>query len=135
MTKNYAGQCLCGAVSLSVEGEVSEAVACHCDQCRQWSGHFWSSVNCDIADLTIKDPEEQLTWYQSSDKARRGHCARCGSSLFFQDIKNGAFAEMMSISGGVLQGLAGINTKKHIYCAEKGSYYALPDNEVQKAIR
>ena len=38
------GACLCGAVRFRVEADLRDPIACHCKQCRQVSGHFFSAV-------------------------------------------------------------------------------------------
>jgi hypothetical protein len=40
----HKGSCLCGAVTLEVEGRLDPAEACHCTKCRKWSGHVGVSV-------------------------------------------------------------------------------------------
>ena len=34
---NYIGQCFCGDVEFSLNGEPEAMAYCHCDSCRQWS--------------------------------------------------------------------------------------------------
>ncbi len=37
--------CLCGAVKFEVEGRLSSPDACHCSQCRKWTGHYLASTD------------------------------------------------------------------------------------------
>ena len=76
-------------------------------------------------DLTIHDRDGQLAWYQSSADARRGFCASCGASLFWQ--RDGA--DTMTILAGSLEGDTGLTTAAQIYVDNKGDYYALNDAE------
>ncbi len=82
----HDGSCLCGAVRFSVEGELHAPDACHCSQCRKQSGHYWASTNVKRDALKLEGADK-LTWYQSSEKVRRGFCSVCGSFLFWDPIK------------------------------------------------
>ena len=77
------GSCLCGSVKYRVDGPLREVVACHCQQCRKQSGHFYAATDCTDDDLTIEDGGA-LTWYAASDFAKRGFCKKCGSALFWR---------------------------------------------------
>ena len=74
----HKGSCICGAVSFTVTGELGQPNACHCRECRKHSGHYEASVNVARSDLVVNG-EDALTWYQSSEKVRRGFCGTCGS--------------------------------------------------------
>lgn len=78
----HKGSCVRGAISFEVSGELPTPSACHCTKCRKHTGHF--EVGTDLPKSSVKIfGTENITWYQSSEKARRGFCATCGSSLFF----------------------------------------------------
>ena len=112
------GQCECGAVTYEIRGKAREVVACHCGQCRRSSGHYWAATACDAEDLVISGAAS-LTWYESSPGVRRGFCAVCGASLFWD--KDGE--DHISIGAGTLNGQTGLTMAKHIYLEDKGDYY------------
>lgn len=116
------GSCLCGGVRFELSGELRNSVACHCVQCRKTSGHHVSATQVNGDSLSITR-DETLSWYQSSAKAARGFCHRCGSSLFWRHDDDGGAVSVMS---GTLDGATGITTEKHIYVEDKGDYYNLP---------
>ena len=126
MTKVYTGSCLCGAVRYRATGPLRQVVACHCNQCRKQSGHFYAATN--VADDRLEiEGEDHLKWYQSSDEARRGFCDICGSALFWKHAKD----DFTSVLAGSLDGETGLTISKHIYCSDKGDYYDIPENEPQ----
>ena len=129
MSDIHRGGCLCGAVRYSVAGALAPVWACHCSQCRKTSGHFVASTSARNADLSIESDGGLLTWYASSEAAERGFCARCGSSLFWRE-KAG---DHTSIGAGTLDGNTGLTLQGHIFTADKGDYYVLPEHEVQHA--
>jgi len=65
-----------------------------------------------------------LKWYRASDHARRGFCAECGSTLFWQSDG----ADRIAIAAGSLDGKTGLVTAAHIFVADKGDYYQLDDS-------
>ncbi len=126
--KMHKGSCNCGAVSFTVEGDLAPPDACHCSQCRKQSGHYWASTDVPDDRITIHG-EDNITWYQASEKVRRGFCKTCGCFLFWDPIHHPRIAVAM----GAFDGATGAKLGSHIYVADKGGYYeiadGLPQNE------
>ena len=68
MPTTIPGQCLCGRITFSAEPASHKMDACHCLQCRKWSGGVLFAVVC--SSLQINN-EPELTAYQSSDWGER----------------------------------------------------------------
>jgi len=118
----HQGSCLCGAVKFEVEGSLPAASACHCTKCRKYTGHFEAGI--DVPKLKVKiNGSNHLTWYQSSEKARRGFCSTCGSSLFFEPITG----DWIGISMGAFDGPTNVKIERHIFVGDKGDYYQIED--------
>lgn len=115
------GSCACGAITFEVTGELAPPDACHCTQCRKQSGHFWVSTDVPRARLALRG-EDRVTWYQSSEKIRRGFCATCGSFLFWELIGR----DNVGIAMGAFDAPTGVHLEHHIFTANKGDYYDLP---------
>ena len=124
----HKGFCLCGAVRFEVEGTLPPPDACHCSQCRKQSGHYFVSTDVPGSAVTIHGAEN-VTWYRSSEKVRRGFCSTCGSSLFFDPIHR----DWIGIAMGAFEKPTGTKMHIHIHVADKGDYYditdGLPQNE------
>ena len=118
-----SGQCLCGAVRYEVRGPLRPVIACHCTECRRFSGGIWTATAARREHLTIHG-EENVTWYAFSDRARRGFCGRCGASLFF----SAPAMPHMAIAAGTLNKPTGLKLAVHIFTAEAGDYYLLTDD-------
>ena len=112
------GSCLCGAVRFEITGDLRPVIACHCEQCRKTSGHYVAATSAARNDIKI---DGDVTWYVSSQTARRGFCGTCGSSLFWDGP-----GENISIHAGTLDGETGLSIKGHIFCDDKADYYSLP---------
>ena len=76
MTKITKGSCNCGGVSWKAKGDMRPVIACHCGQCRKQTGMYYAATNVADDKFTVTG-EENLTWYQSSDVAKRGFCKHC----------------------------------------------------------
>lgn len=117
------GGCLCGAVRYQCTQPMREVVNCHCRMCQRTHGHI-AAYTAIPRDHLILKVTRGLTWYASSDKARRGFCCQCGASLFWEPADDAYIA----ISAGTLDDPAGLTTVRHIYTAEAGGYYAITDD-------
>ena len=113
-----SGSCLCGAVRYRVNGPLRSIVMCHCTQCRRMTGHFLAATAARRGDFELLAASE-LRWFEASPAARRGFCARCGSTLFWE-AKGGDY---LSIAAGSLDDSSGLTTAWHIFVADKGHYY------------
>lgn len=115
------GSCLCGHVRFDITGPLlGKASACHCTQCRKQSGHHWASANVATDDLQVLG---DVTWYEATNAAKRGFCARCGSMLFWKAHDE----DQISFSLGCLDDEGGIRLQRHIFTADKGDYYDITD--------
>lgn len=118
----HRGGCLCGAVRYEVRGDLRPVVNCHCGQCLRFHGHHgaYSGAPWDRVAIT---GEDSLRWYASSERARRGFCGVCGSSLFWERHGGG----FLSIAAGSLDRPTGLRTVRHIFTAERADYYEISD--------
>jgi hypothetical protein len=116
------GSCLCGAVTFIVRGNLSRPDACHCTACRKTSGHYFASANVYKADLSVEGAD-RITWFQSSQKVRRGFCSVCGSTLFWDPI----FRDFIGVAMGAMDAPTNTRLSLHIFVAEKGDYYDIAD--------
>lgn len=115
--------CECGKVRFEFATGRKEITVCHCTQCRKTSGHLWAATRTEFADLRFTS-KETLTWYTSSEWARRGFCSACGSSLFYQ-MKD---ETGVGIAAGCLDNPPDdFKVAKHIFARDKGCYYDIND--------
>lgn len=126
----HTGSCLCGAVRFEVACELPGPDACHCTQCRKHSGHFFVSTDVPRSALTIRG-EENVRWYKSSEKARRGFCSVCGSSLFWDPLDRTKH-DWIGIATGAFDPPTRTRLRIHIFVDEKGDYYDLTDDVPQE---
>jgi hypothetical protein len=117
---SITGRCLCGAVRFEAD-RPRDVVLCHCGECRRWAGHVWAATAAHRADVRIVE-DGALRWIDSPESethARRGFCAKCGSSLFWDAPDR----DTISIAAGALDGPTGLRTAREIYTEYAGDYY------------
>jgi hypothetical protein len=120
------GGCLCGAVRFEVRGPLRDVLLCHCIECRRWTGHVFAATAARRDDLHLL-ADGSLRWLQSpasESDARRGFCAECGSSLFWDAPRRGT----ISIAAGSLDEPTGLRLLGHVYVSQAGDYYQLPED-------
>lgn len=128
----HTGSCLCGAIRFEVDGDLPPPDGCHCTQCRRWTGHYLVGTDVPRSALVIHGGEN-VTWFRSSEKVRRGFCSKCGSSLFFDPIDR-AKHDWIGISMGAFDLPTQTQIKFHIYTGEKSDYYEITDGLPQHRI-
>lgn len=86
------GRCLCDATRFRVEGEAHSVGHCYCRMCQQSSGALavtWATFPIECVSL-----EGELRWYESSPRARRAFCKRCGASIAWQKLEAPRFIDL-----------------------------------------
>lgn len=120
MARKIHGQCLCGGVAFDVIAE-DKLDVCHCKMCQRWTGSVFIDLGVEDRDITFT-ADETLTWYDSSEWAKRGFCNRCGSSLFYRMKEDGA---KWAVLAGTLDLPDGMHIHEEIFIDEKPDYYDL----------
>jgi hypothetical protein len=123
-----SGSCLCGGVSFEMHGALDDVIACHCGQCRKQTGNYWASTHSDDKDLRFIT-QDTLAWYRSSEKAQRGFCKACGSTLFWKTDGS----DHTSICVGAIDGKSGLKLGGHIYVDDAGDYYEIAGGNYRKS--
>ena len=122
INKPITASCLCKGVSIYIKGQLRPVINCHCIQCTKTHGNFAAYTNV-LDENVIFKSKKTLKWFNSSFKARRGFCNKCGSSVFYK--KNGS--KSVSLSAGLLQNPTNLKTISHIFLHNKRDYYRLTD--------
>jgi len=118
------GGCLCGAVRYEVHGPLRDVLTCRCVECRRWSGHVFAASAVRREHLVFVE-DRGLRWIdslESESHARRGFCAECGSSLFWDPPAR----ETMAVAAGSLDEPTGLKLVGHVYVSQAADYDPLP---------
>jgi hypothetical protein len=79
MADTITGGCQCGAVRYRCE-ELGRASICHCRMCQKAFGAFYGPL---VTAKGLEWTRGAPSWFQSSNKVRRGFCAQCGTPLAY----------------------------------------------------
>jgi hypothetical protein len=120
------GGCLCGAVRYEVRGALRGILICHCDECLRWSGNAFAATAAAREDLVVLDDASLrfIASPASASNARRGFCAECGSSLFWDAPR----ASRVSIAAGSLDDASELTVVGHVYVSQAPRWDVLPDD-------
>ncbi|MEJ0012457.1 MAG: GFA family protein [Bauldia sp.] len=80
--QELTGGCQCGAVRFRV-GRLGRGSLCHCRMCQKQFGHFYAPF---VTSFEVTWTRGEPKWFQSSNLARRGFCADCGTPMVYQEI-------------------------------------------------
>lgn len=108
-----SGRCHCGEISINARIDASMVVACHCTDCRVFSGGpFRAIAIADAKDFEMKGaPSEYVKVADSGNKRVQAFCGKCGSHLFSTDEQRSKF----SIRTGFLDQHERLVPRKHIF--------------------
>lgn len=108
MSKRTGG-CLCGAVRLQMTVPDLTFLACHCGQCRRWTGggpHYAISVT----DVGIEGAAHIVEHY-ASEWGARGFCGTCGTTLYWKMRDR----DITSVAVGTLDDQDGLRLSEEIF--------------------
>ena len=127
MAQIRTGQCLCGAVRLSVRDPEHALSACHCDTCRRWTGSALLVLKVPATTLSIAG-EAHIRSYASSEWAQRSFCQNCGTSLWYRETREGADYYLLA---GILDDLSGMRLESEIFIDHKPDAFAFAGSTCQ----
>jgi hypothetical protein len=79
----YQGKCLCGEVNITIKGEISDIIHCHCSLCRKNSGTaFATNGFINAADFDILSGRNSLSTFSFKPGRNRHFCSHCGSPVY-----------------------------------------------------
>ena len=77
---NYRGSCHCGRIAFEAEGEIKNAMACHCSMCRRKGSLLWFVPR---DSFTLRTPREDMSTYLFNKHVLEHHfCPTCGIHPF-----------------------------------------------------
>jgi hypothetical protein len=113
-------------VRYAVQGELRDAIVCHCADCRRWHGTSPAMVAAGRSAVEITG--DGLVWFEREGKPRRGFCRYCGASLFWDAPKRPS----LTIAAGTLDGPTCLVIKAHIFTAHCQDFETLPGDSVPR---
>ena len=85
----YHGKCLCGEVTIKIDGPISDIIHCHCSLCRKNSGTAYATNGfINSADFAIVTGSDSLTIFSFKPGRNRHFCTKCGSPVFSSNTQD-----------------------------------------------
>lgn len=82
----YKASCLCGQVTIEINGPISDIIYCHCSRCRKSTGSAYATNGYVLkSDFSIVLGEDNLHYYQVTEQTRRYFCADCASPIYSEN--------------------------------------------------
>lgn len=88
----FAGGCQCGACRFDVAPGPAQVSVCHCRMCQRATGNAFAPL-LEVAETRVAWAGTPAT-FASSNIAQRGFCGRCGTPLFYRDLRGGTIEFM-----------------------------------------
>lgn len=138
MSTAVTGGCQCGAVRYRVHGELTNPHTCHCRMCQKAAGNYFVAL-AQVRKSDFKLMRGEVSWFHSSDPARRGFCSRCGTPLLLETVSSplinvmlGSLDDPASVKPQALYGTEAAMPWIAEICAMSGG--ATEDDEIQEGV-
>ena len=112
---SQTGECLCGNVSYTLEGEPIFSLVCHCKNCQKQSGSAFSiNVICRLDQIEVSG---NLSIYEGLSDAGntvfRKFCGNCGSPIFSELT---AHPGLIALKVGSLNDTSKVMPSSQVWC-------------------
>jgi hypothetical protein len=119
------GSCLCGKVSYTYEGEITEIAQCHCSQCRKaQGGAFATNSPVETKKLTFSGTQFIKEFHSNPIKVR-AFCSHCGSPLY---SARSDLPDVTRLRMGTVETPLTCENKYHIYADSKAPWHTIHDH-------
>jgi hypothetical protein len=121
---SLTGQCLCGNISYTLDGEPFTTAVCHCTNCQRQSGAAFS-VNLMVLESQLSISGELSTFEDVADsgnKVYRKFCGACGSPII--SVLSG-MPGVAALKAGTLNDYTAVEPALQVYCDSKQDWLDL----------
>ncbi|AVQ86472.1 GFA family protein [Plesiomonas shigelloides] len=113
----FTGSCLCGNVSITINGPIEHVVHCHCRMCQKSHGSSYASFGLVRKENITIRANDSISSYRSSISVTRSFCRKCGSNIEWNDNSN-YNSKYRSFSLGLLDSEFSPSSEEHIFMTE-----------------
>lgn len=132
MSKTRTAQCVCGALSITVDGDPSHVNLCSCDDCQRRSGSVFQTSVVFRDDQIVTYSGERSTYTRPTERGAEvtlDFCPTCGVSILFRisDLDG-----RVLIHGGCFADPT-LPKPTHIWFADKAHpWVSLPEGKIMR---
>ena len=125
------GQCLCGGIRFTVDGELAPIQICYCKQCQRAQGTaLATNIPVAVSAFRLLQGERLIQSFESSPGKQRCFCGHCGSPLY---SKRDSLPDVLRIRAGLLDGGLTTQPSAHFYTGDKPNWWTIRDDLPQYA--
>ena len=120
------GECNCGAIRFTINGEIPDVIVCHCSICRRATGsNGIAVVVVQNSNFEWESGEELITsWEKPDSDWKMWFCRRCGSPV--PGIND---ASRMFVPAGLIRdGGESLRVAHHIWVGSKATWDEIGDD-------
>lgn len=121
--KIWLGGCMCGEIRFAAKGPVSWIGICHCASCRQATGGVLVAA-AGFPRTAVTFTGKEPSTYASSPGVLRSFCAKCGTSLAYQ---NKLWPSDVHLFAGAFDEAEALQPEFHIFASERLGWLCLCD--------
>jgi hypothetical protein len=122
----YQGSCLCGEIRFQISRKITNAIMCHCSECRRAQGTaFATNANVENEHFEFLAGENNLTEFKENANKSRFFCKSCGSPIMAK-LKN--HPKHTRIRLGLIENDIQTPIEKHIFVASKANWDNICDD-------
>lgn len=118
------GHCFCNSIRFEVDGPENFACFCYCESCQRATGApvvAWATYS----KVGFKVTDGDMAWRESSPGVTRGHCADCGTSISYENVKRPG---EIDITLNALDDPTGPRLRAHIWTEDKLTWMQIGDH-------
>lgn len=122
-----SGVCACGAIRYEIDGQLLGTGACHCRDCRKFSGggaNYVALVPTATLTITQGRPTIFHTKGDSGADVGRTFCSGCGTPLWSIPVHD----PFLAVKLGSLDDSSDLAPQMHIYTSSAPSWEVIPGN-------
>ncbi len=117
------GHCFCNSIQFELAGPENFACFCYCASCQRAAGApvvAWATYSR----TSFKLASGKMCWRESSPGVTRGHCADCGTSITYENVKRPG---EIDIALNALNDPSGPTLRAHIWTEDKPAWMRIGD--------
>lgn len=124
------GTCLCGAIRFQAALPTKWVAHCHCTYCRRAHGApFVTWAGFPSQAFALAPGSSEPAWYESSPGARRAHCPRCGTPMFFESTR---WPGEMHVARALIEGALDREPAAHVFYETHVAWLEVKDDLPRK---
>ncbi len=115
-----SGSCLCNGIQYEIDGDLGQAMICHCGKCRKSNGSaFAVNAAIKVDEFRLLKGQALVGEFESTPGVFRTFCKNCGSPLY---SRRPSMPDIYRLRIGTLDTDVQVKPVAHIFMGSKASW-------------